>query len=115
MNNEVIKLAIEKGGYLYEGLLPRYEPYSSRTQSGWIVYSEYQGVKLSKSVNQHQVILDPLFWQALGKARGWGTYDKGTTTAWGSREIGEVSLLNWHRFIEHLWTGQDAESFFASL
>jgi hypothetical protein len=42
---------------------------------------------------------DPLFWQALGKARKWD----------------ETWLKNWHHFIDHLAFGGDAESFFSSL
>jgi len=50
------------------------------------------------------IVLDPLFWQALGKARGW--QDDYHTTGW---------RRNWHHFIDHLAQGNDAESFFAQL
>jgi len=55
-----------------------------------------------------EVFLDPLFWQALGKARGWAKKQP--------RQIqkGEWKW-QWHRFIDHLADGKDAESFFASL
>lgn len=69
----------------------------------------------------NDAFVDPKFWQALGKARGWHSFSihehgngepcngfcvqdqKGT--GWKSR---------WHRFIDHLADGKNAESFFAS-
>jgi len=44
---------------------------------------------------------DPNFWKAFAKARGWQD-----TGAW---------LDNWHRYIDHIAFGNDAESFFAAL
>lgn len=55
---------------------------------------------------------DPLFWQSLGKAMGWREeYPKagvriGTFIEWKQM---------WHRFIDHLAEGKDAESFFENL
>ena len=46
--NNAIKLAIEKGGY-----------------KGLIKFADY-GEEL-----KNKAVLDPLFWQALGKALGW--------------------------------------------
>lgn len=53
--------------------------------------------------------LDPLFWQALGKSMGWQTENK-THFPQG---IGWQYY--WHRFIDHLAEGKDADSFFANL
>lgn len=57
------------------------------------------------------ILLDPQFWSALGKARGW---EEGL-----DRDIFRLPIeawkLKWHRFIDHLAEGKDAESFFASL
>lgn len=56
-----------------------------------------------------EYLLDPLFWQSLGKAMGWETQfdeDKGFNHQW---------QYEWHRFIDHLAEGKDAESFFESL
>jgi len=92
------------------------------------------------------IFLDPLFWQSLGKAMGWGCYhDKGYTgmmsdinstreetyywwvCSFGEcpfstkrlKEYGEKPKTNWkkewHRFIDHLAEGKDAESFFETL
>lgn len=53
--------------------------------------------------------LDPSFWQALGKAR---YYTKNTQE--GSVRS-KLWLQDWHRFIDHLASRADAESFFATL
>src|SRR5689334_13906234 len=56
-----------------------------------------------------EVFIDPAFWQALGKARGWELEDR----AW---RCGEDRYRHyWHRFIDHLAEGKDAESFFRDL
>jgi hypothetical protein len=47
--NEVIKLAIEKGGY--------------KTQPSYDLFP---------ATSEPYILLDPLFWQALGRALGWG-------------------------------------------
>ena len=59
--NEAIKLAIENGGYFYS----------------------------LKATERHQevVCLDPLFWQALGKALGWGQ-----NTSLISREVENTKI-----------------------
>lgn len=58
-------------------------------------------------------LLDPLFWQALGKAMGWEDFE-------GYDVEGDFSKIegwrnHWHRFIDHLASGGDAESFFKEL
>jgi hypothetical protein len=56
-----------------------------------------------------QTLLDPLFWQSLGRARGWweAAPDRpGAHGQWLSVQID---------FIRHLADGKDAESFFAAL
>lgn len=48
-------------------------------------------------------LLDPQFWQCLGKAMGWD-------------ETGvPLSLCQLHRFVDHLWRGETPESFFKDL
>lgn len=51
--------------------------------------------------NWEKVVLQPLFWQALGKALGGVK-----THAWKTI---------WHRFIDALSEGQTAEDFFSKL
>ena len=52
--NETIKLAIEKGAY-------------PRPGSGWIGSESYEFTDEAKMI----MLLDPLFWQAIGRALGW--------------------------------------------
>ncbi len=54
-------------------------------------------------------LLEPAFWTALGKARGWKQFDYHRTT------VRKGWLPKWHRFIDHLAAGNDAESFFKGL
>jgi hypothetical protein len=62
------------------------------------------------------VFLDPAFWQALRRARGWttdedGKYWKDTIAEWKAN----YWKTHWHNFIDHLAAGKDAESFFAAV
>ncbi len=81
-----------------------------------------------------RVALDPSFWQSLGKAMGWKTRRK-CCEGCGSKEKlingeyhricsscnrGNPTLIaewqyHWHRFIDHLIAGKDADSFFLEL
>ena|SRR3990167_3010575 len=57
-----------------------------------------------------QILLDPLFWQALGKAEGWGVEPSGST--WQGEEQWKIY---WHSFIDHHAEGKDIDSFFKDL
>lgn len=84
-----------------------------------------------------EVMLDRFFWQALGKAKSWVAhreqwedsslsirgcvflggileypYHEGGQLSWTTKEKWRYEM---HRFIDHLASGADAESFFASL
>lgn len=61
-------------------------------------------------------LIDSLFWQALGKAEGWQEKtDKilGTEIGFSPPEL--TWKYQWHRLIDHLAEGKDAESFFTNL
>jgi hypothetical protein len=62
------------------------------------------------------VFLDPLFWQSLGKAMGWEFVSKERKVQYTkNHKLNSYSqewLYQWHRFIDHLAEGKDAESFF---
>lgn len=65
------------------------------------------------NVNEH-ILLDPSFWQSLGKAMGW--------KAEGRRNLEGLKLINkgswlyfWHRLINHISAGGNYESFFKEL
>jgi len=59
------------------------------------------------------ILLDPLFWQALGKVEGWiDDVDN---------EYGLTPIVicewkeNWHKFIDHLVNGGNIDKFFDKL
>ncbi len=94
---QAIRDAVEKGGY-----------------GGGYRYQEAKDL-----LNNDRIFLDPNFWQALGKARGW---DKpvGKNYDWPVERtilsnLPNSWLYNWHRFIDHLAEGKAAEAFFADL
>jgi hypothetical protein len=80
-----------------------------------------------------RILLDPAFWQALGKAQRWpaffhrGAPASETILTWckkreaetGEPYLGQVLtpgwLHHWHGFIDHLAANQDPASFFSSL
>ena len=74
-------------------------------------------------IYEKQPFLDPAFWQALKKARGWKRsgyvqfYDQMTKI--GRKLVKDTDmdnwLLVWVRFTLHLADDKDANSFFASL
>lgn len=98
---KAIKLAIRNG----------WEPKRSAPNSTPRYYKIPKGV-----VWQAYICLDPLFWQALGKALGWegiqwhSIYDGFRPSSWTHRYHYE-----WHRFIDWLYEGKDIESFFNEL
>jgi len=94
---QAIRDAVEKGGYLGHGV------YTKETADEF----------------RHQILLDSLFWQALGKALGWIDAD-GISVAkyWKNtspKSKYELWLWNWHALVDHLAEGKDIESFFATL
>jgi hypothetical protein len=95
-----------------------------------------------KKICEMSPFIDPEFWRALGKARGWKEGEIKVCTGCGkSLEDGEISSwgkhtgkydgrkkngcdsdvwhhhhgqwgIEWHKFIDHLAEGKTAESFF---
>lgn len=70
--------------------------------------------------DHNAILLDPQFFQALGKAEGWygtkcydcaGHFDTPLFIENGDPCVRHV----WHRFIDHLIAGKDADSFFKEL
>lgn len=58
-----------------------------------------------------KIVIDPLFWQALGKAEGWEhSCSKGD---YCDRELEWKE--RWHEFIDHLAEGKDIDTFFDNL
>ena len=86
--HQAIRDAVEKGGYRYRW----WKVNDLESNEG------YNGLQL-RALSEH--FQDPDFWKALATARRWEDVN-----AW---------RFHWHRFIDHLADGKDAESFFASL
>lgn len=94
---QAIREAVENGGFTRWG-------------------DEIKNGCIMSGASQSDLFLDPTFWQALGKARGWplqwpqpyqtGNGDWLDITWWEYK---------WHEFVRHLADGKDAESYFASL
>jgi hypothetical protein len=91
---QAIKDAVEKGGY-HKDLLK-------------ILMTVKDEILRGAAIDH--ALLDPHFWQALGKARGW----KGSAGSFYGMNM-ESWKLHWHRFVDHLAEGKDVESFFSSL
>lgn len=106
-------------------------------EGGWVDIAGEELRKAGIYANGYiwrQVMYEPEFWQSLGKAEGW---EKKTVVLNLSkmeiRQVGRVPLQRakqtatyirktpnrwkkeWHRFIDHLATGQDPSSFFDEL
>lgn len=64
-----------------------------------------------------RVLIDPLFWQCLGKALGWGDESECPLACCGGVCPINIPMWQsqWHRFISHLSGGKDVESFFENL
>ena len=80
----------------------------------WFYYTKLDlnkwPTKKSIEVLAGEVLLDPLAWQAVGKARGWDN----RTTFYNRFTDGREDALSWrldmHRFIDHLADGDDINS-----
>jgi len=119
---QAIKEAVMEGNYCSEALK---------------IFGLKGVLRARNNLHRAETLLDPLFWQALGKARGWekkvvvrrGTVIGNFCTPCSAQhprgecfeEMGfDMDYLNpwayhWHRFIDHLAEGKDSESFFVTL
>lgn len=86
--NEAIKLAIEKGGYK---------------------------VRVWRDTHEVQILLDPLFWQALGKALGWGVVDHYYGEPVVDADLEKMWLQYALLYMEIKLTGGDEEKFWKEL
>jgi hypothetical protein len=112
---ETIEKAIE-AGYLGGKSFAKY-----KSNSGTIVYEEEDYVMPKPTMTVSEALLDPLFWQSLGKAMRWDD-DFVKSVAQGikcgtCRFHGEKPVWKqcWRNFIDHLAEGRTPESFFESL
>jgi hypothetical protein len=106
-----IREAVEKSRWQPRGERHFWEYRGLQKDGLYIFVNEHRGrVEL---ISKYEILLDPLFWQALGRARGWDKEPFIINGAWLMAD--SECELNWFRFIDHLAQGKDAESFFAAL
>lgn len=129
MSTKYIELAIKKaieGGYL-EGY--QWKPvYSTKSHDNivFIGINHHNQIEMS----WQSICLDPLFWQALGKAEGWEDYKDNCENCIGKYKNKQYDFdcplkhcfcqditwkYNQHRLIDHINEGKDVESFFKEL
>ncbi len=107
---QAIKIAIENGWKPFTGYLRK----KFELESDCAIF--YDKVNVRRFYFS-DMVLDPLFWQALGKGLGW----EETNNCWGcgydegATERTPGWKIKMHRFIDHLVEGKGIESFFTEL
>jgi hypothetical protein len=102
---KAVEEAIKGGWALFDA-----GPVEISTNGSWpMIGAQHNGVYKMWPVAS--ALIDSTFFQALGRARGWGAASYIDTEA----NLYPRWQYAWHRFIDHLADGKDAESFFAAL
>jgi hypothetical protein len=106
---EVLNKATAGGYHIYgsDGMDTYYEG-ASNAYSAWTRKDNESTFVIAVE----ETFLDPVFWQALGKALGWRE-EKASVVLYRVTEPEWQST--WHRFIDHLADGNTAASFFERL
>lgn len=113
LNNEqdAIKQAIEGGWKPFEwSVMPKVKTISPRDKV-WFRHPERGDISRPTT----EIFLDPLFWQALGNARGWGMIPSGETG-----RSGAILYENAYKQAARCWfetriSGGDEAKFWESL
>lgn len=69
------------------------------------------GEEYVEKFHKYKIFLDPLFWQALGKAEGW----KHEESRDREGRLNGDWITHWEDFIHHLAEGKDINTFFEEL
>jgi hypothetical protein len=114
---EAIDKAVEEGYHIYgsDGMDTYYEGANSEF-SAWTRTDN----ESSFMIPTEETLLDPKFWQALGRALGWSeACDLAITCVHGDEECqrcrGYYWMYQWHCFIQAIADGNTPEAFFAHL
>ena len=72
---------------------------------------------IEDSGNEYKILLDPQFWQCLGKSLGWAEekfYQFEATHPYLGDKLSEAQ---WHSrcFMNHIWEGKSVEEYFKTL
>lgn len=105
---KAIKLAIEGG----------WRPAEMKATQIFDVEGNWAGSHLVKNTSESEMLLDPLFWQALGKSLGWvDSLEVIENQSTGEPEeiISESWKIQWHDFIDYLADGGSPDKFFEEL
>lgn len=107
--NEIIKLAVEQGEYM------NLKKHSLKFE------------KLIDPPTEEEIVLDPLFWQALGKALGWSGFKFYFEGKWQYTDDPTIQVQSRTPFVYETWlanaldyhklllTGGDTEKFWEDL
>jgi len=101
-----IEKAIEGGWTLCLDNNAKFEYMDDARGGLWFFDTDGTGVYLQ----WERVMMDKTFWQSLGKALEL----EGSTYSW-QKDYEEKWLTLWHKLIDHLAEGKDAESFFKNI
>lgn len=85
-------------------------------EGGWDIHWVH-AVGISEVAERHseRVLLDPTFWQALGKSLGWKETAQTGLYKDGYAQIMSGWKYNWLLFINHLAEGKDPDDYFNQL
>lgn len=133
---QAIKKAIE-GGYQYTGGSFIKNPVKTYIECGFIIQKGqptsdgWDGGTARHKISNivfETLLLDPLFWQALGKQQGWnfhcevcGWEKEKNDNHWYCKQCERMETFNigwlhhWHSFIDHIANGGDIDDFFNNL
>lgn len=93
---------------------------SKAVEGGWKKESVVEPMDTQRA-NFAKAMIDPLFWQALGKSMGWEDKPNERKAFWKVQQEGNVKTEmsewknQWHNFIDHLAEGKSIEEYFANL
>lgn len=112
---EATKKAIEGGFWDYFELLPLERAECRLDGKTKTVIATGDGLIVGRQLEE--LLLDPSFWQSLGKALGWRDYSNADLCRECVTKYSPMSgwRAYWHRFIDHLADGKSAELFFESI
>lgn len=111
---QAIKKAIEGGYNAWNSPnVVVYEESDTHYSENWVSIGSFD-------VHRMELLLDPLFWQALGKQQGWwervGKFGINLDMMVTTEDNSQYGWLHyWHRFIDHIAEGGDIDEFFNKL
>lgn len=103
---------------------PTHEFTEDAIAGGWKLRGgdlRYQHDGYTEAVNEHEILLDPLAWQAVGTTRGWTdskklVYEFDRRVPAGTEKMPRPAWRkNMHHFIDHLAEGKDIETALAEI